>query len=204
MGHCEETESALLPPVRQQCYQVCSEHGCLLLHGGCVLSCVLCRGTALSCFVASQKVQSFEAFMTALSPTSSTCCDPAGGCAAPGHPAPARGAARGCSPDPQSPVLRCWVPAVCRAVAAGGAVCPSACCQRAAGAPLQPPTSQGVADPLQASSFEAVLASRAPQRYEMSPFQVFQGAVPSPSSFREHYVRHSYELQLLPRLLCSA
>lgn len=72
------------------------------------------------------------------------------------------------------------------------------------GAPLQPPTSQGVADPLQASSFEAVLASPAPQRYEMSPFQVFQGAVPSPSSFREHYVRHSYELQLLPRLLCSA
>lgn len=93
MGHCEETESALLPPGRQQCHQVCSEHGCLLFHGGCVLRCVLCRGTALSCFVASQKIQSFEAFMAVLSPTSSTCWDPAGGCTAPGHPAPAWGAA---------------------------------------------------------------------------------------------------------------
>lgn len=91
----------------------------------------------------------------------------------PRAPSPCMGGCEGLQPGPapcpQSPVLPCWgrgcprwVPAVCRAVAAGGAVCPSACCRRAAGAPLQPPTSQGVADPLQASSFEAVLAYPAP------------------------------------------
>lgn len=220
MRHCEQTESASLPP-SEALSGLLVTRVLSLNWGGCVPCCVLYVVTVLLQFVASQKVNNFKAVYGCPSCYKrQQSCLRRKGCAACGLPAPVWMAARSCSssldslPCPAgSPLLRAtarwgagdagvlgtWVasPGAGRmpGAAAGGAVCPGSarCC--AGGAPLGPPTTEEVADPLQSHSWETLLAYLAPRAdYEISYLHVFQKALTSFNGFQKHDIRHSFKL----------
>ena len=102
MGHCEQTESASLPPVSSVVSSACNT-GVTAKPGAGVLCCVLCAVTVLLQFVASRKVNNFEALHGGASCYQrQQLCVHRKCCAPRGLPAPAWMAARSCSSSPDS------------------------------------------------------------------------------------------------------